>query len=299
MSQSKAETELQKFFQGLGKGGYKEYANSKPAKAVRDISTPLAVNMLRQMGLDEKTTTPFNLLDSGAGSGVVTAVLQETIQPTVLSQSKIISGDIGEHMVEMVKSRIVEENWVNAVAQVIDAQKIPVESETFTHVTSNISFHVVPDSEGALNECIRVLKPGGILGFTTWHRNGAGWVPDIEGAFKSFPFDAPFDMKMQTTRWGEWSDVNWIRRTLVGKGLQDVDVAVSSHLSHVNSAAEFVDSIPGMIEVVMKATWTEELIAAHPIDEVKKLVAAHLEKKYEGQGWDLTWTSIIASGRKP
>lgn len=148
------------------------------------------------------------------------------------------------------------------------------------------------------SECIRVLKPGGMLGFTTWHKNSSGWADDVQGAFESFPFDAPFVKRMQTTKWGQWSDVNWIKKTLLEQGLEDVTVDVHAHLQPVESGAEFVEHFAMMLEWMVKTDWSEEVREKHSLEDVKKLVEDYLVEKYEGKGWYLTWTSITASGRK-
>jgi hypothetical protein len=106
-------------------------------------------------------------------------------------------------------------------------------------------------------------------------------------------------MRMQTTKWGNWSSADWIRKTLTDLGLENVKVDVMSHLQHIQSAAEFVRCFEMMIKWVIESNWSEELRAEHGIDEVKKLVEEHLERKYQGRGWDVSWTSIIASGRVP
>ncbi len=144
-------------------------------------------------------------------------------------------------------------------------------------------------------EAIRVLKPGGQLAFTTWTQT-PGWADDVQKAFESFPFEAPFSATLQTTKWGDWADVNWVRRALEDRGLQDVKVDVFAHLSHVDGAAQFLDHYTMMINWVLNTCWSEELRKEHPVDEVLGLVREYLEGKYEGNGWDVTWVSLIASG---
>lgn len=147
-------------------------------------------------------------------------------------------------------------------------------------------------------DSIRILKPGGHLGFTTWHMS-PGYVADLEGAFRSFSFDAPFQWALQTTPWGDWADVNWVKKTLVAKGLEDVKVDVLAHLSRVDSAEQFISHFSMMIKWVMNSGWSEEMRREHPEEEVLGLVKEFVEKKYEGKGWDTTWVSLIASGRVP
>ena len=194
-------------------------------------------------------------------------------------------------------------------------------------MTTNIGFHVIPDSEAALDgtslliiptsspcpslptpslltpssprpESIRILSPGGTLAFTTWTAP-LGWAPDVQAAFASLPFPAPFTASTQMTPWGSWSDPNWIRKTLQHKGLQDVKVEPYAFLQRVDSAEYFVRNFWMIINWVMTSCWSEELRREHPREEVEGLVRGFLEEMYKDQGgsWDLTWVAVVASGR--
>jgi len=125
-----------------------------------------------------------------------------------------------------------------------------------------------------------------------------GWAADLRAAFKSFPFEAPFEASLQTTEWGDWADANWIRKTLQQeKKLEDVKVEVSAKLLRVHDAQDFVQGFAMVVDWIMKSCWSEELRREHGTDEVHGLIKEYLEKKYGGGGWDLTWVAIIASGR--
>ncbi|KAK4233019.1 S-adenosyl-L-methionine-dependent methyltransferase [Achaetomium macrosporum] len=288
---------LNNFYQNIKSGGGSASENAILENAQR-VSTPLATMMLSQMGLGNDTNVPFKLLENACGVGVVAPVLQRTIEPEVLKQSSILCGDFSDQAIDLVKKRITSEGWLNTEASRVDAQKTGLADGAFTHVATNIGFHVVPDSEAALHEAIRVLQPGGVLGLTTWHKE-PGWMVEVKKAFKSFPFEAPSEMPMQTTPWGDWSDVNWIRKTLVGKGLQDVKVDVFAYLTHVDSAEFFLVNFGAMIDVIMNGCWSEQLRKKHPRDEVHAMMRELLEKKYGGDGWDHSWIAIIASGKVP
>ena len=57
--------------------------------------------------------------------------------------------------------------------QVADAQNIPFPDDTFDCVCSMGVLHHVPDTQKALDEIYRVLKPGGRLIVMFYHRNSA------------------------------------------------------------------------------------------------------------------------------
>ncbi|KAJ4289416.1 hypothetical protein N0V88_006896 [Collariella sp. IMI 366227] len=279
--------ELQKLYKNLKTAAGNAWEETLLENA-HSVSAPLALVMLEQMGLNQDTTTPFTLLENACGAGVVAPLLQQTIKPEVLKQSSIICGDFSEQVVGLAQKRIETEGWVNTEAMQIDAQENGLPTGAFTHVATNIGFHVVSDSEAALNEAIRILRPGGILGLTTWHTEPA-WVGDVREAFQSFPFKAPFEMSMQTTAWGNWADVNWVRKTLVQKGLQDVRVKVFAFLSHVKDANSCLAIYGMMVDWIVGSSWPEELRKQHPKEEVHRLVKEFLEKKYGRGGWEYSW----------
>lgn len=265
----------------------------------RRVSTPLATIMLSQMGLTEATETPFKVFENACGVGVVAPILQHITKPDVLKKSSILCGDFSEQFTELAKRTVGKlEGWEKTEARRVDAQKTGLEDGAFTHVATNIGFHVVPDSEAALDEAIRILQPGGVLGFTTWHLE-AGWITLMREAFNTFPFEAPLVMPMQVTRWGSWYDVNWIRKTLEKKGLEDVKVNVTAFLTHVDGVDAFIKHFDMMLDVVMAGSWSEELRKEHPKEEVKKLMKEYLEKRFGGDGWDLSWVAAIATARVP
>ncbi|KAK0671612.1 putative methylase [Cercophora samala] len=300
----KAARELSKLFETINKAACSGSTTSWEDVLLdnaRRVSTPLAIQMLTQMGIDlygNKPVAPFRLFENACGVGVVASVLQRTIKPDVLANSSILCGDFSTPCVGLVEKRIKEEGWVNTEVKRIDAQKMELKTASFDYVTTNIGFHVIPDSEAALDETIRILKPNGTLGFTTWHLPPT-WVDDLREAFATFPFEAPYTWSLQMTPWGNWTDVRWVRKTLAAKGLQDVHVDIYAHLGKVDSPRYFIAQFAMMLDWIMDSAWSEELRRAHPREEVQGLVGGYLEKKYEGGSWDVSWVSLVASARKP
>ncbi len=104
-------------------------------------------------------------------------------------------------------------------------------------------------------------------------------------------------MLLQTTAWGQWWDVNWVRKALVERGLQDVKVELFAFLSHVESADFFLANFGMMIDWLMKTSWSDEVRKEHPKEEVYARIREFLDKKYGGEGWDLSWIALVASGQ--
>ncbi len=162
-------TELQRLFQNMktAVGGDWEAVLLENA---RSVSSPLATRMLLQMGLGKDTNTPFRVLENACGAGILPPLLQQTTKPDIFAQSSIVCSDFSEQVVDLAKRRIESEGWPNTEAAKVDAQvwthlhptfflasqltdeqNIGFADGSFTHVATNLGFHVVPDSEVALN----------------------------------------------------------------------------------------------------------------------------------------------------
>lgn len=87
----------------------------------KTIMPLMASPLLQQMGLGEGTTEPFALLDGACGSGVVTQEVQRTVPRAVLEGSSIVASDSSEALVDLVRTRVEAEGWVNTEAKVLDA----------------------------------------------------------------------------------------------------------------------------------------------------------------------------------
>lgn len=87
----------------------------------RGVMRLIAEPLVNDIGLKGKITGPVRLLDSACGAGVVTQEVQAALPDDILQLSSFTCSDSSAAMVDVVKKRIVNEKWVNAEAQVLDA----------------------------------------------------------------------------------------------------------------------------------------------------------------------------------
>ncbi|KAM0403577.1 hypothetical protein ACHAQC_001193 [Fusarium culmorum] len=252
-----------------------------------------------QMGISEKTSTPVTFLDNACGSGVLTDAVQKTLSKDVLEKSTFISADAADGMIAIAKKRLGPEGWVNTEIKKLDATNTQLAGNSFTHVGIGLALHLIPKPDAVLADCKRILKPGGIFGATTFHKENSFWVPDIRSAFASFPFEAPMPdvMPMQVHGQGEWTNPAWIESHLKEQGFQDVQVTVDHDKYFLRSAEEYMLQCGMMLGWVMNTWWSEEVRREHPLDEVKELLRRHLEEKYDGKGWYIEFKVICMTGR--
>jgi ubiquinone/menaquinone biosynthesis C-methylase UbiE len=104
-----------------------------------------------------------SVLDVGCGTGYVVF--------TYASHGAKMTGvDIAEKSVELTKKRLAL-TGLSANIQWANAEQLPFENNTFDLVTSYGVLHHTPDTAKAIQEVLRVLKPGGKAIMMFYHKN--------------------------------------------------------------------------------------------------------------------------------
>ncbi len=101
----------------------------------------------------------WHMLDVGTGAGH-TAL---TFAPHV---ARAVATDITPEMLAKTAELAAARGLVNLEARPADAEALPFADASFDLLTCRLAFHHFPNPRQALAEFARVLKPGGILGFT-------------------------------------------------------------------------------------------------------------------------------------
>ncbi|KAK1985496.1 methyltransferase domain-containing protein, partial [Colletotrichum cereale] len=253
----------------------------------RTMMAPLNAPLIAQMGLGAETDEPIAFLDSACGAGPATQELYKAVPRQVLEKSEVVCGDKTDMMVDLVKRRIEDEGWVGAQGRVIDAMDSGLKSDSFTHVAISLGLHVIPRPDTVIKDVVRILRPGGIFGCITPHSDHTTWLPDVRTAFASFPFDASFAERnwSQVHEVGRWYDEAWVRTYLEENGFSGVEVRVERGTTPIRGSKHWLDIFGPAVAYLLNSAWSEELRAAHGLEEVKALIGEHLEEKYGGKGW--------------
>lgn len=103
---------------------------------------------------------PKSILDLGAGTGFTTRWLEEHYK-----KAKIIAVDFADQLLLKGKN---EKRWFDRKRYVCsDAESLPFVDNSFDMVFSNLMLHWCQNTRKALQEVQRVLKPQGLLMFST------------------------------------------------------------------------------------------------------------------------------------
>jgi ubiquinone/menaquinone biosynthesis C-methylase UbiE len=147
------------------------------------IFEPFATDLARRAA----ALSPSAVLETAAGSGVVTRMLA----PRLLPGASYAVTDLNQPMLDYASSRQPPDsriNWRQA-----DALALPFEDATFDLVCCQFGAMFFPDRIAGYREAKRVLAPGGCLLFNVWDRIEENvFAKDVTDALATiFPNDPP------------------------------------------------------------------------------------------------------------
>ncbi|MEW6037092.1 MAG: malonyl-ACP O-methyltransferase BioC [Pseudomonadota bacterium] len=131
------------------------------AELQREVGESLLAR-LRHLGL-----RPARVLDLGAGTGHFSGLLV-----SAFPAAESFAVDIAEGMLRFLRSQRPSANGIGLV--VGDAEALPLADESVDLIFSNMAFQWCERLDLAFAECRRVLRPGGVLAFSTFGERTLG-----------------------------------------------------------------------------------------------------------------------------
>ena len=250
--------------------------------------------MLRQSGIEECTDqVELDILDSASGGGVLTS---EILELPNLNIKQIVAADNDESMLSYTRNRVKQSKWQNVEVKHMDQTSIPLPDGSFDYVYSNFGVFFHPNDEKTLAETYRVLKSGGVAGFTSW--KSIAWWPSVAvPAVKTLLPDAPaLPPTVAIFPAKGWTETSSIPPKLEQAGFRDVQVSDYAFTPEVE-AEEFAEATAVLVKVVMKRLWNEEDSAKFEA-RIEEVVLKYLKDNFKDGKWDGQMVAIVTTGRK-
>ena len=177
-----------------------------------------------------------------------------------------------------------------------DATELPFADDSFDAVVCGYGIMHVPDPEKALQEMLRVLRPGGRVALTVWDNeapiSGLGLVYKAVHDYANLNVPLPHGPDIF-----QFSTIEKMRNTLSGVGFAKIEATHFAQDWHLKSGRQLIDA-------VHEGTVRTRALLAVQTDEVILKIIAYFEQALAGLrtsdgGFNVPMPAIIGSGAKP
>jgi ubiquinone/menaquinone biosynthesis C-methylase UbiE len=207
----------------------KVFAGSIPENYDRHMVPLIFEAYAQDMSRRVAALAPKAVLETAAGSGVVTRALAPILGP----DASYAVTDLNQPMLDYAKARQGADSRITW--QKADAQALPFADGTFDLVCCQFGVMFFPDRPSGYREARRVLKPGGCFLFNAWDRIEENvFASDVTDALATFfPNDPP--RFMARTPHG-YHDIALIRSDLAKAGFTYATIETVAAQSRAPSA---------------------------------------------------------------
>jgi ubiquinone/menaquinone biosynthesis C-methylase UbiE len=206
----------------------KLFAGSIPENYDRYMVPLIFEAFARDMAERVSARSPGAVLETAAGSGVVTRAVAPKLPP---SASYVVT-DLNQPMLDYAATRQPADpriSWRKA-----DALALPFEDATFDLVFCQFGVMFFPDRQSGYREARRVLKPGGCFLFNVWDRIEENvFANDVTNALAEFFPDDPPRFMARTPH--GYHDTALIRADLEQAGFSSVTIETRAEQSRAPS----------------------------------------------------------------
>jgi phosphatidylethanolamine/phosphatidyl-N-methylethanolamine N-methyltransferase len=174
----------------------KAYARWAP---VYDLVFGAVFDRGRQAAIAAADRVGGRILEVGVGTGISL--------PGYSSQNRIIGIDLSEAMLRKARRRVAELSLTNVEQlEVMDAEHLSFSDASFDVVVANHVISTVPNPEAALDECFRILRPGGEMILLSRIGADAGLRHLIELSLQPIVRRLGWRSEFPWGRFARWSD---------------------------------------------------------------------------------------------
>ena len=206
----------------------KMFAGSIPQNYDRYLVPLIFESFAEDIAQRVAALSPTTVLETAAGSGVVTRALAPRLSPN----ARYVVTDLNQPMLDYAATRQAVDNrisWRKA-----DALALPFEDAAFDLICCQFGVMFFPDRQSGYQEAKRVLKPGGCFLFNVWDRIEENvFANDVTTALAEvFPSDPP--RFLARTPHG-YHDLDLIHSELKQAGFSSVKIETRADRSRASS----------------------------------------------------------------
>lgn len=263
----------------------KVFAGSIPAiydrLMVPMLFEPYAIDMARRAA----AVSPSRLLETAAGTGIVTQQLARSVPQDV----QITATDLNPAMIAIASARVTAPNvtW-----QPCDATQLPFADHAFDAVVCQFGAMFFPDKRVAYQEARRVLRPGGTFLFSVWDSLGENQLTEVvaQTVAAAFPDNPPgFFARIPHG----YFDSDAIRASLQAAGFGGIDIETVQMRSRARSA---LDAATGLCQGSPLRNEIEQRDASK-LTAVTEAAARAIAARFGTAAIDVPMQALVMSAR--
>lgn len=218
-----------------------------------------------------KEQQPARVLDVGAGTGRGSALLKQRYP-----KAEVIAMDLALPMLRAAKSH---SSWRRPFDRVCaEASALPLADHSIDVLHSNLCFQWIDDLPTLFGECMRVLKPGGLMVFSSF---GPDTLKELRAAW------AEADQQPHVSRFLDMHDVG---DAMLAAGLRDPVLDVFRYTLTYNEPRKLLEELQGLGATNADQTRERGLTGK---SHYRRMLAAYETMRVDGR-IPATWEVISA-----
>lgn len=225
------------------------------------------------------------VLDVAAGSGATLLPAAQRIGPT----GHVLGIDIAPGMIERLGAAIAAREITNAGAMLADAEDIPLDGGSVDVVICAFGLFFFPVPSRALAESWRVLRPGGVVGISTFSRAGSDSIDSIWQVVARFlPPPPPAEDGSRFHR------PRQLRAALAAAGFEDIVIEASPYELVLGDS----DALLAWLRSMEFRDYVDRMDGA-TLDRFLHSIAEQHADSHHGQGVRLRMDALFTRAVKP
>jgi len=226
--------------------------------------------------LDFYTAEPGRIIDVGAGTGRGTALLKKRY-----AKAEVIAVDLALPMLRAAKQHA---SWLKPFQRVCaEATALPLADHSVDVLHSNLCFQWIDDLKALFDECARVLKPGGLLAFSTF---GPDTLKELRASW------AEADQQPHVSRFLDMHDVG---DAMLAAGLRDPVLDVHRYTLTYSEPRKLLEELQGLGATNADQTRERGLTGK---SRYRRMLAAYETMRIDGR-IPATWEVVTAHAWGP